>query len=41
VLAFTPVVLEVESAEVLRGGDGKRVLNPLRQIAVLAVEPQH
>jgi hypothetical protein len=41
VLAFTPVVLEVQSTEVLQGGDGKRVLDPLRQIAVLTAEPEH
>jgi hypothetical protein len=41
VLAFALVVLEVQSTEVLQGGDGKRVPNPLRQIAVLTVEPKY
>ncbi|MGQ4334028.1 hypothetical protein [Streptomyces hayashii] len=40
-LQFTPVVLEVQPAEVLQRSDGKGVLNPLRPIAVLAMDPQH
>ncbi|WP_370267260.1 hypothetical protein [Streptomyces sp. V4I8] len=35
------VVLEVQAAEVLQGGDGKGVPAPLLQVAVLTVEPQH
>lgn len=39
--AFTPVVLEMQPTEVLQCSDGKGVLNPLRQIAVLAVDLQY
>jgi hypothetical protein len=40
-LQFTPVALEVQPMEVLQCSDGKGVLNPLRQIAVLAVDLQY
>ncbi|CAG6391123.1 hypothetical protein SCOCK_100189 [Actinacidiphila cocklensis] len=38
---FTPVVLEVQPTEVLQRGERKGVLNPLHQIAVLAVDLQY
>ncbi|CAL9667417.1 hypothetical protein [Streptomyces sp. enrichment culture] len=40
-LQFTLVLLEVQPAEVLQYSDGKGVLNPLRPIAVLAVNLQY
>ncbi|MFH8774007.1 hypothetical protein [Streptomyces sp. NPDC017958] len=41
VRASALVVPEVQSAEVLQCSDGKGVLDPLRQTAVLTVEPQY